>query len=244
VSLTRRALGAFSRRLGRPELVSAFYPLARRDEQEALAMRVVFASVLRADSSYVDVGAYRGAVLRDAVRIAPGGRHLAFEPVPDLAAVVEREFPGVECRRLALGAQRGEAQFCHFREPLDGWSGLRRNPAISDAQGRPEFIGVTVSTLDEEVKGLEPTLIKIDVEGAELDVLRGAGQLLAAARPTLILEHVASAAELYGTSSTDVFDALSGHGYEIFSLTGDGPVTRKAFGASELVVNWLATPLR
>lgn len=204
-------------------------------------MRVAFASVLRADSVYVDVGAYRGAVLREAVRIAPAGRHLAFEPVPDNAAILEREFPGVECRRLALGAQPGKAQFCHFRDPLDGWSGLKRNPEISDA---PAFIEVTVSTLDEEVKGLEPTLVKIDVEGAELDVLRGARELLTAARPTLILEHFASAAALYDASSADVFDALCEYGYEVYSVTGEGPVTREAFGASELVVNWLAKPLR
>ena len=202
-------------------------------------MRAAFASVLRTNSFYVDVGAYRGAVMRDAVRIASAGRHLAFEPVPDNAAILEREFPGVECRRLALGAEPGKAQFCHFRDPLDGWSGLKRNPEIGDA---PEFIEVTVSTLDEEVKGAEPALVKIDVEGAELDVLRGASGLLAAARPTLIFEHVASMAALYGASSADVFDALREHDYAIYSVTGQGPITREAFGASEQIVNWLARP--
>jgi len=206
-------------------------------------MRVVLASVLRADGFYVDVGANRGVVLREAMRIAPSGRHLAFEPVPALAAVLEREFPEVQCRRLALSAQPGNAQFCYFRA-LDGWSGLKRSPEVSDAQGRPEFIEVTVSTLDDELKGLEPTVIKIDVEGAELDVLRGARELLAAARPTLILEHVASAAALYGASSAEVFDALREHDYEVYSVTGEGPVAREAFGASDLVVNWLARPLR
>jgi FkbM family methyltransferase len=243
MALMRRALGALSRRLGRPELVSAFYPLARRDEQEALAIRAVLASVLRADATYVDVGTNRGQVLRDAVRIAPTGRHVAFEPIPELAAVVERDFPAVECRRMALGARAGEAQFCHFRA-LDGWSGLRRSPQISDAQGHPEFITVSVSTLDQELGDVEPTVVKIDVEGAELDVLRGGGELLAGRRPTLLLEHVASAAALYDASSAQIFDVLAEHGYELYTVTGEGPVPRAQFGASERVVNWLARPLR
>jgi len=243
MALMRTALGALSRRLSRPELVSAFYPLARRDEHEALAIRAVLASVLRTDASYVDVGTNRGQVLREAMRIAPAGRHLAFEPVPELAAVVERDFPAVECRRLALGAQPGEARFCHFRA-LDGFSGLRRSPEVSDERGRPEFIDVTVSTLDAELDGIEPRVVKIDVEGAELDVLRGGRAVLAASRPVLLLEHVASAAALYGASSGEVWDLLRDHGYEIYSVTGDGPAARASFGSSERVVNWLARPLR
>ncbi len=241
--LLRRALGAVSRRVGKPELFSAFYPLARRDELEALAIRAVLASTLRSDSTYVDVGTNRGQVLRDAVRLAPSGRHLAFEPIPELAAEIERGFPAVDCRRLALGAVPGEAQFCHFRA-LDGWSGLRRSPEISDARGRPEYINVTVSTLDEQTKGITPRVVKIDVEGAEFDVLRGGHELLTSARPTLILEHVASAAALYDASSAQVWELLTECGYQVYSVTGDGPFTRESFGASELVVNWLGRPIR
>jgi FkbM family methyltransferase len=243
VALVRRALGAASRRLGKPELLSAFYPLARRDEHEALAMRAVLAAALRTDSSYVDVGTNRGQVLREAVRIAPAGRHVAFEPVPELAEVVERDFPSVECRRLALGARSGEAEFCHFRD-LDGFSGLRRSPEISDARGRPEYIPVHVSTLDEQVAEMAPKVVKIDVEGAELDVLRGGRELLRSGRPTLILEHVATAAALYGASSGELWDLLADAGYEIFAVTGEGPVPRTRFGSGERVVNWLARPLR
>jgi len=200
-------------------------------------------SVLRADACYVDVGTNRGQVLSEAVRVAPSGRHVAFEPIPELAAAVEREFPGVECRRVALSGEPGEAQFCHFRA-LDGWSGLRRSPEISDERGRPEFIRVPVSTLDEELAGLAPSIIKIDVEGAELDVLRGGRTVLGEHQPTLIVEHVAAAAALYDATSAEVWDLLAGHGYEVYSVTGEGPVERAAFGAGESVVNWLARPLR
>ena len=48
---------------------------------------------------------------------------------------------------------------------------------------------VAVTTLDDEVRelGLVPTFVKIDVEGAELDVLKGAAHVLARHRPRLLL---------------------------------------------------------
>ena len=56
---------------------------------------------------YVDVGANRGQVLRDAVRVAPEARHVAFEPIPELAGQIARDFPSVECRVKAVGGEGG-----------------------------------------------------------------------------------------------------------------------------------------
>jgi FkbM family methyltransferase len=239
--LLRRALGSLSRRLERPELVGAFYAGARQQLREEIAIQAVLTSVLRADSTYVDVGTNRGQVLRESVRLAPNGRHIAFEPIPSLAAEVKRSFPGVDCREMALGAERGVAEFCHFRT-LDGWSGLRRSPEISDARGDPEYIRVKVSTLDAELGGLRPALVKIDVEGAELEVLTGGPTLLSEVRPVVIFEHVAGAAALYGTTSSAIWDLLADLSYRVFAITGDGPFDRSAFADSTRIVNWLATP--
>jgi FkbM family methyltransferase len=243
VTFTRRALGALARRLGRPELISAFYAGARREEQERIGIAAVLAATLPRDGCYVDVGSNRGQVLREAVRVAPAGRHVAFEPIPQLAAELAREFPGVDCRQVAVGARREQARFCHFTR-LDGWSGLQRNPEISDEQGGPEYIDVQVSTLDEELAELSPVLVKIDVEGAELAVLQGAGELLARARPLLIFEHVAEATALYGDAPEGIWDLLAGAGYRIMTVTGAGPFDRGAFTHGGDVVNWLAVPER
>jgi FkbM family methyltransferase len=241
VPLVRRIVGAVSRRLKRPELLAAVDAVARRDQREEIAIRAILASALPAEGTYVDVGANRGQLLGEALRVAPAGRHVAFEPIPELAAQLASSFSGVECRALALGARRERAEFCHFRD-MDGWSGLRRSPLVDDAQGRPDYITVEVSTLDEELEGLTPQVIKIDVEGAELAVLQGGRELLQRAGPHVILEHVAEAAELYGARSSDVWDLLSQLGYELFSVTGDGPYGRADFAAERGVVNWLARP--
>lgn len=236
-----RALGVLSRRLGRPELLAVFYPGARQALREEIAISAVLASALSSDATYVDVGANRGQILREAVRVAPRGRHFAFEPIPAVAAELMREFPSVDSRQMALGARADTAQFCHFRS-LDGWSGLRRSNEITDQQGDPEYITVKVSTLDAEIGEMQPRVVKIDVEGAELEVLEGARGLLAHARPLVIFEHVASAAALYGHPPGAVWDLLDELGYETFSVLGDGPVSREAFVENAIVVNWLARP--
>jgi FkbM family methyltransferase len=237
-----RVVGAASRRLGRPELLAAVDANARQAQREAIGINALLAGALRGQGDYVDVGANRGQVLREAVRIAPRGRHVAFEPIPALAAEITREFPSVDCRVKALGARAEAAEFCYFRA-LDGWSGLRRHPQISDSNGDPEYITVEVSTLDAELGESEPRVIKIDVEGAELAVLEGGSGLLERARPLIIFEHVREASALYGAEPGQPWDLFTEMHYEIFSVTGQGPFTRAAFVAEHGTVNWLATPV-
>jgi FkbM family methyltransferase len=236
-----RAVGAASRRLGRPELLAAVNSAARQAQQEALGISAVLAGTLRGSGTYVDVGANRGQVLAEAVRIAPHGDHVAFEPIPRVAAELARAFPGVDCRAKALGARAEIAEFCHFRQ-MDGWSGLRRRPEVSDERGDPEYISVEVSTLDAEMSGLHPSVVKIDVEGAEVAVLEGARAVLSEVRPLVIFEHVYDATALYGAIPGAPWDLLTELGYEVFSATGDGPFSRDEFVRGSAIVNWLATP--
>jgi FkbM family methyltransferase len=241
MTLAPRAIGWLSRRMQRPELLATFYPGARRLLHEEIAVEAVLAAVLRDDATYVDVGTNRGQLLRVALRAAPAGRHVAFEPIPELAAGLRREFPLLDSRQLALSAQPGSAEFCHFRT-MDGWSGLRRSLEVSDERGAPEYIDVRVSTLDIELADLQPRVIKIDVEGAELEVVRGGREVLARAKPFVIFEHVPSASALYGSPPGAVWHELRALGYEIFAITGEGPFERDEFTAREDVVNWFARP--
>jgi len=239
--LVTRAIASASRRLDRPELLAAFNAVARQSQLEEVGIGAVLACSLRREAMYVDIGTNRGQILREAVRVAPHAKHVAFEPVPVLADELARTFPQVDCRRKALGARSEQAQFCYFRR-LDGWSGLRRHPQISDSRGDPEYITVEVSTLDAEMGDLTPSVVKIDVEGAELAVLEGGRSVLERARPLVIFEHVRDTAELHGTPPGAPWDLLTELDYVIFSATGEGPITRSDFTQSENVVNWLATP--
>jgi FkbM family methyltransferase len=238
-----RAVAAVSRRLDRPELVAAVDATARQAQREEIGIGTILACSLRSEGSYIDVGTNRGQVLREAVRIAPRGRHVAFEPIPRLAAQVARAFPTVDCRQKALGAHPETAQFCHYTQ-LDGWSGLRARPEISDERGRPEQISVEVSTLDAELGEGEvvPSVIKIDVEGAELAVLEGGRTVLSEVKPVVVFEHVPEASALYGAAVGAPWELLAELGYEVFAVTGEGPFTHSEFAATNGIVNWLATP--
>src|SRR5437868_6562966 len=74
----------------------------RRYRLDEAHLRLLLAWALDEGANCVDVGANVGDVLRDIVRCAPRGKHIAFEPLPDLQAQLCRDFPSVEVHRLAL----------------------------------------------------------------------------------------------------------------------------------------------
>jgi FkbM family methyltransferase len=135
---------------------------------------------------FLDVGANWGyfALL---VAATPGfaGRVHAFEPNPgsraDLtAAVAAAELDDiVTCHGLALGDTDGTANFSGGGDFRTGLAGLSETgPGLT----------VRVRRLDE--LGLPPpTCLKLDVEGSEAAVLRGAAQVLATARPYVVIEN-------------------------------------------------------
>lgn len=92
--------------------------------------------------------------------------------------------------------------------------------------------------------GFAPALVKIDVEGAELQVMLGAIETLSRHRPHVLFEHGAGGADLYGARPTQIFDLLNDVGLRIFDLEGDGPYSREHFEQTftEPIWNFLAAP--
>lgn len=193
-------------------------------------MLVVLSSVLARDGQAIDVGAHSGAILREILRVAPEGQHIAFEPLPHCVASLRREFPQVDVREAALSDRNGTTSFIHV-EHAPEYSGMRERtyPGAEDSPRR--LITVRTERLDDSLPaGFHPSLIKIDVEGAELLVMRGALETLRRARPTIIFEHGIGASERYGYGPEDVHDLLCRElGMRIFDLDGQGPYSRQRF---------------
>jgi FkbM family methyltransferase len=181
------------------------------------------AATLPVDANCVDVGANVGGILEEFVRLAPHGRHIAFEPLPDIAQRLQRRFPDVDVRCVALSDEPGEATF-HRDVDYHTRSGLRPLGEQS------ETLRVRVDTLDNALPvHFEPHVIKIDVEGAELGVLRGALRTLTTHRPLVAFEH-GRGGLAYGTSHGMIHDLLCGEaGLRIFDMDGDGPFDRATF---------------
>jgi FkbM family methyltransferase len=193
----------------------------------------VLRRVLRPDSNAIDVGAFEGGMLRHMIRLAPRGRHIAVEPVPERAAALAARFPTVSVHAVALGPAPGESEFQHVvnRPAL---SGLRRRSdiGVSDTVAP---IRVRVETLDR----LAPSdravaLVKIDVEGGELGVLRGGVETLRRWRPIVVFECGLGAADAYGVEPEEVYEIVAGAaGLQVSLLQswldGGRSLTREAF---------------
>jgi FkbM family methyltransferase len=175
----------------------------------------------------MDVGANRGDMLELMLRYAPAGRHIAFEPVPALAAQLRTRFAQVEVREAALASAPGREAFTHDVE-MPTWSRLGHTPTAPGR--RTEVLEVATDRLDSALPdGYAPDLIKIDVEGAELQMLEGAAQTLATHRPTMVFEHSSGSAPHFGTTPMDVLDLLAEVGMRVFDLDAGGPYDRAAF---------------
>lgn len=184
---------------------------ARNAGYDAQALAVM-ARVLERDSNCVDVGCHRGTVLTDMLRLAPEGQHFAFEPIPELYRRLVREFgsrPNVEVSPLALSDSAGRVTFQHVVSN-PAYSGLRVR-RYDRPRERVQPIEVETDSMDRVLPTDTPIhLIKIDVEGAELQVLRGAVETIRRYQPVIVFEHGLGAADYYGTGPEDVHAVLVG----------------------------------
>jgi FkbM family methyltransferase len=216
---------------------------ARRDRADQGRLRRLLEEVLLPDSNALDVGCHEGAVLTEIVLLAPAGRHVAWEPLPDLCAQTAARFPDVDVHCAALSDSAGERDFVHVTT-LPGWSGFRARPYPGSQT--TETIQVRTERLDDALPdGYAPALLKIDVEGAELEVLRGGLETIARHRPVVVFEHGAGSADHYGTAPADVWELLDGAGLRVSGLDGAGPFTLAGFEdefARAERVNFVARP--
>lgn len=187
------------------------------------ALAPLLDAALRPGDAFADVGANLGLyTLWGARCVGPTGRVLAFEPVPETRARLERNvslngFVQVEVVPEGVGAARECVT-------------LYRNPDASGVASRyveapGPAIEVAVTTLDAAcaARAIRPRLVKIDVEGMELEVLRGSRSLLDHEDPpAIVLEAHAPHLEAAGTSYVEIRAFLAAHRYEIWSLLPGG----------------------
>jgi FkbM family methyltransferase len=139
---------------------------------------------LRTPQCFVDCGAYDGDTLRQFLAQAGGlfrEAHL-FEPDPGnfralssrIRALPRAVAGAVRAYPLAAGAGPGRLRF-------------RAGEAESSALCETGDAEVAVAALDEVLAGVNPTFLKMDIEGAELEALAGASGLIRAHRPVLAI---------------------------------------------------------
>lgn len=181
---------------------------------------------LRPEDLFIDAGANIGVYTVLASGVA-GARTIAFEPgefayqyltsnirLNDLSALVT-------ARNMALGKQEGKIRFT---------AGLGTENHVIQDKNPAAGVEVLLTTLDAQLKELEPAVIKIDVEGFEQDVV--AGGLGCLAKPSLralIIERVGNA-DKYGQDEISLHKSIRDQG---FAPCAYSPATRTLQPVSE-----------
>ena len=180
----------------------------------------VIQKVCKSGSNCIDVGCHKGEILDLFLKYAPQGQHWGFEPIPDLYESLLKKYAATNCRffNIALSDKPGTSSF-NYVVSNPSYSGLLKrkydHPNEEDTQ-------ITVHT--ERLDALIPAdvqidLVKIDVEGGEILVLRGAVNILTRCKPVVIFEHGLGASELYGATPEQVFELFEQCGLRVSLLS-------------------------
>lgn len=191
--------------------LSARYRALSWNPQEYAAFR----AVVRPGATVLDVGANVGAyTLMFATWAGPAGRVFAFEPAADARTglathlALNRLSDRVDVIDAAVSADVGRANFAVHR--FGGGSSLAVGSLDAAA-----IITVATESIDHfcETRGVRPDLIKIDVEGAELDVLKGARRTLALPGVETFVEFHPTVWAASGLGRADIERELKAQGY-------------------------------
>lgn len=181
------------------------------------------ATVLREGSTFLDIGGNKGDfALFAASVVGPSGHVVCFEPHPDNAAWIRKSlalnrFEHLSVEEMALSDTAGEAEL-----HIGGKSGQHSFEPRKRDRGA---VKVRATRLDDYVKSRDIEridAIKIDVEGAEDQVIAGAMEMLEQSRPVIFLDvHDIGAARL-----TDLAGKLHALGYRFRELESDAVTDR------------------
>lgn len=198
------------------------------DDADSCTEMAAFVAVSRAapdDALLLDVGAHLGLFGVVHLALGPAHRAILFEPSQLSSAAAE-------WLQLNEMSDRGAARRAGVGDRIET---LRVD---TDALGfacvsRDSSTGVAVpfTTIDHVCRGetLAPAIIKIDVEGHELEVLDGARETIRRHRPILCLELHLDVLEQRGKPLAPVLAALEAEGYTFESSSG------KRLGAGQIV---------
>lgn len=190
--------------------------------------------VENAGGDFIDVGANVGFFSIHLAKQPGSQKVLAIEPNPRAFEYLQRNLEQnnvadkIEIVRCAAASKSEELELVSF-EGREEYSSISSNIHPSVQGLEPTRYKVQADPLDSilEGRGLTPGLIKIDAEGAELEVLKGMEATMQTHRPTLLCEVGGST---FGTDVSEVEAQLKKMNYKILSLNGEPTVVDPKFG--------------
>lgn len=184
--------------------------------QEAIAEHT------RADMVFYDIGANIGFfTVLAASLVGPSGHVYAFEPVETNVAAINRNvrlnhFSNVTVLPVAVTERSGHAALTLARHI--GGAALAEAGAPPDATKTITIETIALDDIVRRGRARPPHVVKIDVEGAELQVLRGMAHVIAEHKPVIIFEVDAAEQEHLQRKRRACLDFLVERGYKITDL--------------------------
>jgi FkbM family methyltransferase len=164
---------------------------------------------LRPDDVFADVGANIGSYTVLASKVV-GAKTIAFEPIASTFAHlrdnIALNFIGsrVDARQVCVGAEVGAIAMTSQLDTV--------NHVVDESDSGASAL-VSMTTLDDALAGVGPFLIKLDVEGYEAEVVRGAAGTLANPALQCLIVELSDGAERYGSTDSDVIESIEAHGF-------------------------------
>ena len=205
------------------------YLLGAKSHDSEVRLARLLMRHLKPGDTFIDVGGHFGYFTLLASRlVGPAGRVVAFEASRNTYAVLVenvRQQPNVTAYHLALSDQHETISFFEFPVLYNEFNSMDVDQFRNEkwfAKFPPQRIDVPATRLDDVVErdNLQPTIIKIDVEGAELKVIRGAAGTLRHQRPLVVMEYLAP--DRHNTAHRQAAALLNELGYASYAPAPDG----------------------
>ena len=192
-----------------------------------MPVQEILAKYLQPEDIFYDIGANVGFFTIVAAKlVGSSGKVYAFEPEPENVSTLQHniqinKFLHVTTIEKAVSCTTGQEKLL-----LSDYCGGHTLATISSQANSRQAINIDVISIDDLVKLKEiepPTLVKIDVEGAEIDVLYGMSQTIKECKPIIIYEVDDKKPENLHSKQKEIDTFLQKNDYEIKNLAESYP---------------------
>jgi len=178
---------------------------------EQCAMRLL-TMLCKPGATFVDVGSHYGSVIAAVMDRNASIKVIAIEAIPAKVQNLRRKFPQVQIHACAAGETDGEVEFFVDQQEPD-CSTLGK--PTGEHESHVLSIKVPMRRLDGLIPAADVDVMKIDVIGAELGVVRGASDLIARCRPLIVFESGPATNDGLGYTKQALWEWFTDHQYQI-----------------------------
>jgi FkbM family methyltransferase len=208
------------------------------DVQQALMVLIGLDKLRNDQSVFADIGVNIGIHTFYIKSQYPDLSVICFDPSPSSwkyfeLSVKYNNILGIQLEPIALADQDGELDFYNWGEESSGDS-LKDTKRVHGI--KPNIIKVPVKKLDDVNNSHRITVVKMDCEGAEFGILKGAKRMISKSQPLILLEFHIVNRKAFSVSSDDIFTLLDEICYEMYDINFK-KMDKDQFESSQLKYN-------